>query len=143
MNEQEIKDKIEGADADVTKECFFGAIVSAGTIGHIKHLQQTGEGSFAAHLALDEFYKTVRKIADSVIETYQGYAKEIVKYDLTCMIDCADEAITAEDYLGDLREIIADYRYTYIPKTETHIHNELDNLMTLIDGVVYKLTFLR
>jgi hypothetical protein len=127
----------------MTPEIFFGALVTAVSIGHIKHLQMQGEGSFAGHLAMLEFYKGAIKIADAVIETYQGYKKEIVEYDCEAFCDCVKKEVTALDYLNMLRETIQDYRYDIIPKKESHIHNELDNMVTLIDGVVYKLTFLK
>lgn len=122
----------------VTEEAFFSLIVSAGAVGHILHLQST---SFAAHKALQKFYEDVVEIADAVIETYQGWKKEIVQYDCEILGAGADE--TPLDYLGAFREIVEEHRYEFIPKEQTHIHNELDNLVALVDSTVYKLTFLK
>jgi len=135
----------EGSEPESTllESVFFGGIVSASMIGHIKHLQQEGEGSFAAHLALKEFYKESVKIADAVIETYQGYKKQITTYDLEFVAELIARDVTALEYLEGLREGIQTNRYEVIPKEESHIHNELDNMVALIDGTIYKLTFLK
>lgn len=124
----------------MTPEIFFGVLVSADMMGHIKHLQETGEGSYAAHKALNKYYDEAIEIADAVIETYQGYKREIVEYDRKALTFGFD--LTAMEYLEAIREMIEEYRYEVIPKEQTHIHNELDNFMTLIDGTIYKLTFL-
>ncbi len=125
----------------MTHELFFSVLLATKLIGHIKHLEQKGEGAYAAHKALNKFYDDVVDVADTVIETYQGYKKEIVKYTPIGLTVGWD--MTALDYLETLRIMIEEYRYEMIPKEQTHIHNELDNLVTLIDGTIYKLTFLQ
>jgi hypothetical protein len=136
-----MEEKEEIKQLEITPEVFFGVLVSAGTISHIKHLQVEGEGSFAAHKALNKFYDEVVEIADAVIETYQGWKKQIVQYDADAII--AGLHSTPMEYLEGMRAMVEESRYDIIPKEQSHIHNELDNLVTLIDGTIYKLTFLK
>lgn len=132
LNEDELD------ESNITPEIFFSLLVSAGSVGHILHLQAK---TFAAHKALQKYYEDVVEIADAVIETYQGWKKELVEYDNDTLGAGFDEQPV--DYLQAFRIIIEEHRYDIIPKEQTHIHNELDNLVTLIDGTVYKLTFLK
>lgn len=127
-------------ETTMTEKIFFSVILASKLIGHIKHLQVEGAGAFAAHKALNKFYDEIVDVADAVIETYQGYKKEIVEYDPIGLTIGWD--MSALGYLETFRLMLEEYRYEFIPKEQTHIHNELDNLVTLIDGTVYKLTFL-
>lgn len=39
---------------------------------HLAHWAATGEGSFARHMALGEFYEALPEEIDEIVETYQG-----------------------------------------------------------------------
>jgi hypothetical protein len=132
---------IEHQEPKMTEQLFFSVLLAGKLIGHIKHLEQHGEGSFAAHLALEEYYKGANKIADKVIETFQGYQDRLITYDSTGLLLGWD--MEAKQYLELVRVMIEDHRYEIIPKEQTHLHNELDNYVTLIDQITYKLSFLK
>jgi len=120
---------------------FFTLLITASAMTHIKHLQTTGESSFAQHIALDGLYKELPELADSVIETYQGATEKIVNYDSSAM----SYGLTLKplEYLKGLRKMIIDSRYDIISKEMSNVHNELDNVITALDGTIYKLTFLK
>ena len=42
------------------------------TQAHIFHTRVNGEGSFAAHNALQAYYEAIVPLLDGIIETYQG-----------------------------------------------------------------------
>jgi hypothetical protein len=42
------------------------------TQAHVFHLQVEGEGSFAAHNALNTYYDAIVDLADGLVESYQG-----------------------------------------------------------------------
>lgn len=119
---------------------FFSMLLGSKLVSHIHHLQCRGEGSFAKHKALEEFYEGANEIADTIIETYQGYSEELAKYnseDLTYGLD-----METLDYLKTLRQAIEDGRK--LPQLEaSNLQNEIDNFITLIDQTVYKITFLK
>jgi len=49
----------------------------ARNVAHFEHWRATGEGSFAKHMALGEFYDGVIDAIDSLVEAYQGAFKLI------------------------------------------------------------------
>ena len=51
---------------------FFSKLFESREMTHVYHLQITGEGSYAGHKALDEYYNEVLDLIDDLIETYQG-----------------------------------------------------------------------
>lgn len=124
-------------EAETARHEFFAMLIGAKLVGHILHLQTD---CFAKHIALDEFYKGAQKVADKVIEVYQGAMKHIVHYVPEYLYWGMDS--TPVVYLQMLREEIQQRRYEVIPKDITNVHNELDNFITLIDTAVYKITFL-
>lgn len=114
-------------------------LIGARSQGHILHLQST---KFSEHIALDEFYKGIGKIADKVIEVYQGQYPVIVGYKLGPM--ATNTGVQSSiDYLKGLRDSIQAVRYEAVPKEWTNIHNEIDNAVSLIDQVLYKLINLK
>jgi len=115
---------------------LMSLLMAARPQGHILHLQSK---SFAQHIALDEFYKGIGKITDTVIEAYQGCFSIVYGYKLGPMLE-DDKPIA---YLTQLKQNIQDIRYQAVPREYTNIHNELDNAVTLIDQVLYKLKNLK
>lgn len=119
---------------------FFSMLLGAKLVGHIHHLQVKGVGSYAKHKALNKFYDEAGEIADTIIETYQGCDKELVEYEPEALVYGIN--MDALEYLEDLRVVIQEGRKLE-DLSESHIQNEIDNFVTLIDQTVYKLTFLQ
>jgi DNA-binding ferritin-like protein len=117
---------------------FIGNLLHSATVTHIMHFQAQGEGSYASHVALATYYDGIVDLVDTLTETIQGcYTEIIVDYPLSYM------AITASpvDYMTSLKEYVAEAR-SGMPQV-SNIQNEIDNIATLIDSTLYKLTFLR
>jgi DNA-binding ferritin-like protein len=114
-------------------------LMNAGTSFHKLHLKVTGLGSYAAHKALNEIYDALPDHADDLIEGFQGAAEKILELPNTMprTLNSVEEALS---YLRDLSSQV-DSLQAIMPYSQ--IVNELDNVKTSIDGVKYKLLFLK
>lgn len=112
---------------------FFLKLLHAATNGHILHLQTK---SYAQHKALQAYYETLPDLVDNIIEQYQGAYQTIVEYPVNYEAPNSDplkEVYDIRDFLAKNRAIAGDY---------SSIQNQIDELMSLLDSTVYKLTFL-
>lgn len=112
---------------------FFLKLLHAATNGHILHLQTK---SYSEHKALQKYYEELPDLVDSIIEEYQGAYQKIVEYPNTYEApnpDALQEVMAVRDFLAKNRGVVGDY---------SSIQNSVDNLMSLLDSTVYKLTFL-
>jgi len=139
----EIQEKIEEIENSSNAELkeFFSLLLASKLIAHIHHFRVTGEGSYAKHKALNEFYDAAGEIADTIIETYQGCKKELVEFDTEDLMYGVN--IDSLSYLRGLRAVIQLGRKNGKLRNESNLQNEIDNFVTLIDQTVYKLTFLK
>jgi DNA-binding ferritin-like protein len=114
-------------------------LMNARNTFHKLHLKVTGEGSYAAHKALNDLYDALPDFADTLIEGYQGAAEKI----LTCK-DVAPRTVDdVADGIAYLREI-----YGMINKLQgqlpySEIVNNLDLVKDAINSAKYKLLFLK
>ena len=112
---------------------FFLKLLHAATNGHILHLQTK---SYSEHKALQKYYEELPDLVDSIIEEWQGAYQKIVEYPAIYEapnMDALQEVMAVRDFLVKNRAIVGDY---------SSIQNSVDNLMSLLDSTVYKLTFL-
>lgn len=112
---------------------FFLKLLHAATNGHILHLQTK---SYSEHKALQKYYEELPDLVDSIIEEYQGAYQKIVEYPNIYEApnpDALQEVMAVRDFLAKNRAVVGDY---------SSIQNSVDNLMSLLDSTVYKLTFL-
>ena len=112
---------------------FFLKLLHAATNGHILHLQTK---SYSEHKALQKYYEELPDLVDAIIEQWQGAYQTIVEYPNEYKApnpDALTEVMEVRDFLAKNRAVVGDY---------TSIQNEVDNLMSLLDSTVYKLTFL-
>jgi DNA-binding ferritin-like protein len=114
-------------------------LMNAGTSFHKLHLRVTGLGSYAAHKALNEIYDALPNHADDLIESYQGCTEKILDLPNTM----PRTLNTVEEALSYLRDIISQVDSLQAIMPYSNIVNELDNVKTSIDGVKYKLLFLK
>lgn len=102
------------------------------TNAHVQHLKTR---SYAAHMALGDYYEAVLEKADSLAEAYQG------RYGL---IDFPTLPFKMESdpvmMLKGLRRYIDDNRMAMVQDSE--LQNILDEVVALIDSTLYKLEFL-
>ena len=112
---------------------FFLKLLHAATNGHILHLQTK---SYSEHKALQKYYEELPDLVDSIIEEWQGAYQKIVEYPSGYNPpnpDALQEVMEVRDFLVKNRAVVGDY---------SSIQNSVDNLMSLLDSTVYKLTFL-
>ncbi len=118
--------------AELVTRCF-----QARTDTHIAHLMTR---SYAAHVALNEFYDGVVPLADAVAEACQGrsgilpYPSEMPRH----MKAAYDDPVSIID---GLREWIDDNRAECCDESE--IQNMIDEIVALCDSALYKLRFLK
>jgi DNA-binding ferritin-like protein len=114
------------------------ALMNAATSLHKLHLQVTGVGSYAQHIALNELYDTMHGHADTLAEGFQGASETLLKYenDAPIVLNSVKEAIA---YLRELTEEVVELQ-SIMPYSE--IVNNLDLVKDSINSAKYKLIFL-
>ena len=109
---------------------FVGTLLHSSTITHFMHLQTK---SFAAHMALGDYYDGVIELTDSLAESIQGKYGIITGYGPAFAVP----AVEPVAYLKSLMEYVDEKRDELPPDSE--IQNEIDSICTLINSTVYKL----
>lgn len=107
-------------------------LLHSATVTHIMHWQTT---SYAAHIALGEYYDQIVDVVDAVVEAYQGKTKTIL----------TNFPIEMENY--EKMEPLAYLEYLSAEVTEgralfgddSEIQNLVDGIADLIDSTMYKL----
>ena len=110
---------------------FVVTLFNARTSAHLLHL---GTRSYAVHKALDEFYNELIPLVDSWTEAYQGRYGRITDYPL-------DQPIVLPEplaFMSDLKDFVITTR-AQLPQ-DSELQNLVDEIMDLIDGILYKLT---
>ena len=115
---------------------YMMALFNARTAAHIMHLQATGPGSYAKHVALGSFYDEIVDLADGLAEAYQG-CYGIIKWP-SVVTRAPNDAIKM---LEDLKEKSHECREEF--EDEPNLQNDIDTIVTLIDSTLYKLKYLK
>ena len=105
-------------------------------IAHRVHLKTR---SFSEHMALNDFYNDIVESADEFAEAYQGCYDELLNIPLL-----------TNDYKGNIVDVleaqkkwIEDNREAIVPRTNTALHNIIDEAVGIYDKALYKLRFLK
>lgn len=130
---------VGGSSLDTMTAACATEMMNAAVSFHRLHLKVTGDGSFAAHKALGEFYEGLHGHADTLIEGYQGVAEKLLNY-TNMPIRTLDTTADAVGYLRDLYNIVSKLQ-TMMPYSE--IVNNLDLVKDSINSTKYKLLFLK
>jgi len=112
-------------------------MLNAVTSLHRLHLKVTGLGSFAAHKAID--YDAFSEHADDLVEEYQGAEEKILELPNTA----PSELNSVEDGLEFLRKMKDKITALQNNMPHSEIVNLLDNAKSTINGIKYKLLFLK
>jgi DNA-binding ferritin-like protein len=113
--------------------------MNARTSFHKLHLKVTGDGSFAAHKALNELYDALPDFADTLVEGYQGAAEKLLKYS-----EVSSRTLdTVADGVAYLRDIYAMINKLQGMLPYSEIVNNLDLVKDSINSAKYKLLFLK
>jgi DNA-binding ferritin-like protein len=114
---------------------FVSKLFTARIQFHIFHLQITGEGSFAAHKALEELYTGIVDLTDDIVESYQGKYGIIKGYKTENYIEGSKDVIIK--YIEDLHSYIDKNRTTIFEDSD--LLNIVDEVKSLLKGGLYKL----
>lgn len=130
---------VGGSSLDTMVSACSSELMNAATSFHKLHLKVKGDGSFAAHKALNEIYDALPGHADTLVEGYQGAAEKLLNYTETTprILDTVSDAVA---YLRDLSALVTKLQ-GMLPYSE--IVNNLDLVKDSINSTKYKLLFLK
>ena len=107
------------------------------TQAHIFHTRVTGEGSFAAHTALQAYYEGIVPLIDGLVEAYQGQYG-LIEYKEVNGIDNDASKENMVKYFDNLCKFLDKERKE--PKLQmSWLQNDLDNIASLLYSTKYKL----
>jgi hypothetical protein len=130
---------VGGSSLDTMTAACATEMMNAATSFHRLHLKVTGEGSYAAHKALGNFYEGLHGHADTLVEGYQGTAEKLLSY-TDMPIRTLDTVADGVGYLRDMYNVINKLQ-GMMPYSE--IVNNLDLVKDSINSTKYKLLFLK
>ena len=111
------------------------------TQAHVFHLGVSGPGAYAAHKALQEYYKEIVKLVDGLVESYQG-KHGLIKFRPVMGLDNNCDGSNIVAYFDKLISIVCVLRQA--PNlADSFIQNEIDNVMNLLYSTKYKLVNLQ
>lgn len=114
-----------------TVEEFFGTLQQSVIETWRSHLKTS---KYSAHMALDEYYKEMPELVDSLIEDYQGINGKIQNYSNIL----EPQPMDAIDYLNQIRELVKFGREDFL-RGESELESDADAILSLIDSTIYKL----
>ncbi len=107
------------------------------TQAHIFHTRVIGEGSLAAHTALQAYYEAIVPLIDGLVETYQGQYG-LIEYKEVNGIDNDASPENMIKYFDNLCKFLDKERKE--PKLQmSWLQNDLDNIASLLYSTKYKL----
>jgi hypothetical protein len=130
---------VGGSSLDTMTAACATELMNAAISFHRLHLKVKGDGSFAAHTALNPFYQGLHDHADTLVEGYQGVSEKILSY-TDMPIRTLDTVADGVAYLRDMYNIINKLQ-GMLPYSE--IVNNLDLVKDAINSTKYKLLFLK
>ena len=111
------------------------------TQAHIFHTRVTGEGSDAAHRALQAYYEGIVPLIDGVIETYQGQYG-LIEYKEVTGVDNDASKENIIKYFDNLCKFLAKERQDEKLQM-SWLQNDIDTIVTLLYSTKYKLVNLQ
>jgi hypothetical protein len=112
---------------------LVGMLFSARNIAHTVHLKTN---SYAEHKTLNEFYDGIIPLVDDFAEAYQG------RYGVRL-----DIPVVPNKYKGTISEVLRSQldwiegnRQSICPRTETALHNIIDEIAALYQSTLFMLT---
>lgn len=116
---------------------LVGTLMQSRNQAHIYHLQVTGPGSHAAHLALQAYYEGIIPLIDGLVESYQGKYGILTGYAMSASLR---EDGNFASYFEALCMFVEKARQG-IPQ-DSFLANQVDTIVELINSTKYKLKFL-
>jgi hypothetical protein len=116
---------------------LFTKLFESRSVTHHAHLMAQGPGSFAQHLALQAYYEGVVPLADGLFEMYAGQYG-LVKFNPIGNNHDGDIL----SYMESLGKMLIE-AHDLFDKKDSHLHNTLDEIISLVQSTVYKLKYLK
>lgn len=115
---------------------FFGTLLYANLFTKMNHLETY---SVSQHTVLGSFYGGLEDLTDSLIEAYQGANRNRVK-GYTCSVAYNENPVF---FIESLKNYILKEKVQLFPQMpqNTNMLNIIDEIVTLIDSTLYKLSF--
>lgn len=115
---------------------YVGQLAATIFLGRdLAHRAHWRTSSYAQHMALGAFYEEVIPLIDSFVEQYQGRYDELI-----------DVPLIDNDFEGEIADVleqqmawIEDNRERVCPRSETALHNTIDEIVGLYQTTLYKL----
>jgi hypothetical protein len=117
---------------------FIGTLMQSRTQAHIYHLQVTGHGSFATHVALQAYYEGIVPLIDGLVESYQGKYGILYGYQMGATLR---EDANYIKYFEALCTFVERIRID-LPQ-DSYLGNQIDTIVELINSTKNKLKFLQ
>jgi len=130
---------VGGSSLDNMTSALSTEMMNAAISFHRLHLKIKGDGSYAAHIALGDFYGGLHDQADTLVEGYQGVTEKLLSYK-DSPIRTLDTVADGVGYLRDLYNMVNKLQ-GMMPYSE--IVNNLDLVKDSINSAKYKLLFLK
>jgi len=139
MQSQEQEEQTEGSDTSCTPIKLFSKLFESREMAHVYHLSVKGDpGSYAAHVALNEYYDGILGLIDELIESYSGQYGVVDGYETIDTSSTTSKEKIA--YFEELAKFIKEGRKC-ISVEDTHLHNTIDEMVGLTYRTLYKLKF--
>lgn len=136
--EQPQEEKSEG-DTSCTPIKLFSKLFESREMAHVYHLSVKGDpGSYASHVALNEYYDGILGLIDELIESYSGQYGVVDGYETIDTSSTTSKEKIA--YFEELAKFIKEGRKC-ISVEDTHLHNTIDEMVGLTYRTLYKLKF--
>ena len=117
---------------------FIGTLLDSRNQAKVYHWQVLEEGSFAAHLALDEYQENIEENIDGLVESYQGRFGILQGFKQPMAYREDNDPIA---FFEALRKYVEVNRYGF---TQTsYVQNQVDEIVSTIESLLYKLKNLR
>lgn len=128
-----------GGSLETMTSACVSELMNAATSFHKLHLKVTGIGSYAAHKALNELYDALPGHADDLAEGFQGASEKLLSYK-----DMAPRSLdSVQDGLSYIRDMYAMVTALQGKMPYSEIVNDLDTVKSTLNGIKYKLLFLK
>jgi DNA-binding ferritin-like protein len=104
---------------------------------HVFHLRLKGAGSYAAHKALQGYYKEIVGLVDGLVESHQGKYGLIEFEDVTSI----DNNASIDNIINYFEKLATDLEEMRTDKSlqDSWMQNQIDNVAELIYSTKYKL----
>lgn len=119
---------------------YIVELMNSATLTHMLHLSITGQGSYATHLALQEYYEGIIDPLDNLAEQYQGVSGMLLSFPGNISLNRFEDITACINYMNGLysqaEQLQAECKHSEVAAI-------LDTIKEFINKLRYKLRFLK